>query len=144
VKSALKMDAKRIVIDSLTAMEIDFNSRKEIRVFLHNKLLRALKKAYLTAVAIIDIPYGEIRIGSGIEEFVFDGVLQLKLNKENGLPRRQLTMKKFRAKDLSFIDYDLIIGLGGIVLISPFASNPSGTVGELSLSSGIEGLDELL
>ena len=64
VKLALKMDAKRIVIDSLTAMEIDFNSCKEIRAFLHNKLLRALKKANLTAVAIIDVPYGETRIVS--------------------------------------------------------------------------------
>lgn len=144
VKSALKMGATRIVIDSITAMEVDFNSRKEIRTFLHNKLLRELKKANLTAIAIVDVPYGEERIGSGIEEFVFDGILQLKLKKENGLPRRQLAVKKFRAKDLSFIDYDLIIGLGGIVLISPFASNPSGTVGDLFLSSGIEGLDELL
>ena len=144
VKSALKMGAKRIVIDSLTAMEVDFSSRKEIRVFLHNRLLRALKKANLTAIAIVDVPYGEEKIGSGIEEFVFDGILQLTVKKEKGLPRRQLTVKKFRAKDLSFVDYDLIIGSGGIVLISPFASNPSGIVGDLFLSSGIEGLDDLL
>ena len=144
VKSAFKMGAKRIVIDSLTAMEVDFSSRKEIRAFLHNRLLRALKKANLTAIAIVDVPYGEEKIGSGIEEFVFDGILQLTVKKEKGLPRRQLTVKKFRAKDLSFVDYDLIIGLGGIVLISPFASNPAGTVGDLFLSSGIEGLDNLL
>ena len=144
VTSALKMGAKRIVIDSLTAMEVDFSSRKEIRTFLHNRLLRALKNANLTAIAIVDVPYGEEKIGTGIEEFIFDGVLQLSVKKEKGLPRRQLTVKKFRAKDLSFVDYDLIIGLGGIILISPFASNPSGTVGDLFLSSGIEGLDDLL
>ena len=82
VKSALKMGAKRVVIDSLTAMEVDFSSRKEIRAFLHNRLLRALKKANLTAIAIVDVPYGEEKIGSGIEEFVFDGILQLTVKKE--------------------------------------------------------------
>ena len=144
LETALENNATRIVIDSLSVLEMVFDEDQDVRAFLHNTLLRTLKNVGLTAVLITDLPYGETKIGCGIEEFVFDGVILLHLDLIRGLPRRKLTVKKFRAKDLQFVDYDVIMGNGGLIVVSPLATKPAGKIGEKKFSTGIKGLDDML
>jgi circadian clock protein KaiC len=144
LETTLENNATRIVIDSLSVLEMVFDDDQDVRAFLHNTLLRTMKSTGLTSVLITDLPYGETKIGFGIEEFVFDGVMLLHLEIIRGLPRRKLTIKKFRAKDLPFVDYDVIMGNGGLILVSPLATKPEGKIGGKKFSTGIEGLDEML
>ena len=144
LETTLENNATRIVIDSLSVLEMVFDEDQDLRAFLHNTLLRTMKSTGLTSLLITDLPYGETKIGFGIEEFVFDGVVLLRVDLIRGLPRRKLMIKKFRAKDLHFVDFDVIMGNGGLILVSPLATRPTGKIGEKKLSTGIEGLDEML
>ena len=139
-----KINAKRLVIDSISAIESLFTHAAEIRSFLHNVLLHSLKKMNVTSIIISDLPYGATIIGLGIEEFIFDGVITLEQKLERGLPRRRLVIRKLRGKSIPTSHYDFNIGVGGIKLIPPLIFPLEGTLGDEMFSTGVKELDEML
>ena len=78
VEEVLSLKAKRLVIDSFSALAQAFKEKIEARIILHTILGRIVKSTGCTTILILEIPYGEERMGLGIEEFVADGIIILK------------------------------------------------------------------
>ena len=78
VEEVLSLKAKRLVIDSFSAMAQAFKEKIEVRVILHTILGKIVRAAGCTTILVLEIPHGEERIGFGIEEFVADGIIILK------------------------------------------------------------------
>ncbi|MFA5869707.1 MAG: ATPase domain-containing protein [Candidatus Bathyarchaeia archaeon] len=88
--------AKRLVVDSITAMamglETEFEKRHLIRL-----LYRLIMKTGCTTIAVTDIPWKSERIGESIEEFVADGIILMEHHFDNeGMLRRNLRVIKMR------------------------------------------------
>lgn len=95
------LKAKRLVIDSISAMamglETEFEKRHLIRL-----LYRLILKTGCTTIAITDIPWNSTKIGESIEEFVADGIMLMQHHydeKEN--LKRQLRITKMRGTNHS-------------------------------------------
>jgi len=78
VEEALSLKAKRLVIDSFSALAQAFKEKIEARIILHTILGKIVKSAGCTTILIVEIPYGQESVGLGIEEFVADGIFLLK------------------------------------------------------------------
>src|ERR1700722_10042446 len=72
--------AKRLVVDSYTVMTQALGGVYEGRQVLHTILGKIVRTMGCTTLVIGEQPTGETRIGDGAEEFVADGVLNLKLS----------------------------------------------------------------
>jgi len=97
VSSVQEINAKRLVIDSITMFCEAASNMFEMRHML-NKLIIDLKKLGVTTIMISEIPEGSNRISRyGIEEFMADGVIVLNAGVEivGGKPR-SLYIKKMR------------------------------------------------
>jgi circadian clock protein KaiC len=95
------LKAKRLVIDSISAMamglETEFEKRHLIRL-----LYRLILKTGCTTIAITDIPWNSTKIGESIEEFVADGIMLMQHHydeKEN--LKRELRITKMRGTNHS-------------------------------------------
>ena len=145
VKTTSELEAKRLVIDSLSAL-LQTTYTAEARTFLHTVLSRVTKSLGATTVIVGEIPYGEGKTGLGVEEFVADGVILLTHMNKTSSANRRLTIAKMRGTPLDRFSFEYLIdkkygGIGPIVLpkradilISPMEK----------LFTGVEGLDKLL
>jgi circadian clock protein KaiC len=84
VEEILHLNAKRLVIDSFSAMAQAFKEKIEARIILHTVLGKITKSTGCTTLLIVEIPYGQQSMGLGIEEFVADGIILLKRSREGG------------------------------------------------------------
>ncbi|MEM2144788.1 MAG: ATPase domain-containing protein [Candidatus Jordarchaeaceae archaeon] len=73
-----RLNAKRLVIDSYSALAQAFENKINVRIVIHTILGKMVRKAGCTTIIISEIPRGQEQIGMGIEEFVADGVILLK------------------------------------------------------------------
>ncbi len=146
-RRALEIGARRIVIDSITPI-LALTPSIEARAVLHNALKAITRE--LGAIVLItgETPIGEERIEHGVEEFVVDGIIRLRLEvPEAGAPRRIMEVLKLRGRPISRAFYDFEIGPPAGIRIYL-----SGVLEELEskidladrISTGIEGLDRLL
>ena len=88
--------AKRLVIDSLSAMAQAFREPHEVRVLLHSILGKICRSLGCTALIITEASY-ENTVAYGAEGFVADGILLLKKNHlEGGRHLRLLEIVKMR------------------------------------------------
>jgi KaiC/GvpD/RAD55 family RecA-like ATPase len=90
-----RFEAKRLVIDSYSAMAQALGSQYEGRQILHTFFSRIMRNMGCTTLLIGEQPTGDFRIGDTAEEFVADGVLSLKL----AIPR-ELEIRKMRGTRL--------------------------------------------
>lgn len=96
-----EMKAKRVVIDSFTAMSMALGEPINIRVLIH-LLYKFLQRVGCTTVVITDTPWGSERIGSGVEEFIADGIILMSTSfNEKGNLVRSLRLLKMRSTDHS-------------------------------------------
>ena len=100
-ETIVTLNAKRLVIDSISAMamglETEFEKRHLIRL-----IYRLILKTGCTTLAISDIPWNTNRIGDSIEEFVADGIILMEHKyDENGILKRQLRITKMRGTNHS-------------------------------------------
>jgi len=72
-----ELKAKRLVIDSFTAIAHAFNEKIDARIILHTILGKMVRQTGCTTLLVIEVPKGEERMGLGIEEFVADGIFLL-------------------------------------------------------------------
>src|SRR5580658_9619007 len=84
-----KMGAKRLVIDSYSAMAPLFE-KGEIRTVLHSVLGEVIREAGCTSIVICEVPRGDTNLGTGVEEFVADGIMLLSTHEIDGRPMREL------------------------------------------------------
>ncbi len=92
--------AKRLVIDSFTAMAQAFKEPIDVRVVVHAILSKVTRQMGCTTIMIEEVPIGESRIGLGLEEFVADCVIVLRTNELDGRLLRELEIKKLRGTKL--------------------------------------------
>ena len=87
---------KRLVIDSFSAMAQAFKERIDARIILHTILGKIVRQMGCTTLLIAEVPTGEERIGTNIEEFVADGVFVLRKRKKDGRLLREIEIAKLR------------------------------------------------
>jgi len=105
VDKVYSFKAKRLVIDSFSALAQAFERPIDMRSFTHIVLSKVLKKAGCTTLLILEVPYGESKIGYGIEEFLADAVLLLKRREVDGMPLRELSILKNRWSEIIHPNY---------------------------------------
>jgi len=147
--TALK--AKRLVIDSFSAMAQAFKEPIEARIILHNILGKMVRQLGCTIILIVEVPTGSDKIGVSIEEFVADGVIVLRKDNLEGRLIREIDIEKLRGT--KFENQNFLFTLNkGFQVFPPFShkevENPPqfeptrGT--KTHYPSGIPELDEIL
>ena len=113
--TALK--ARRLVIDSFSAMTMASVETIDVQ-YLVRLLYAFLQKIGCTTILISDTPFGSRKIGSGVEEFIADGIilLQIRFNKDGEL-RRELRIQKMRSTNHSKRTHRYEITEKGIVVL---------------------------
>ncbi|MHA2394292.1 MAG: RAD55 family ATPase [Promethearchaeota archaeon] len=114
-ESITRLKAKRLVIDSITAMTIGLESEYEKR-HLIRLLYRLIQKTGCTSIMITDIPWSSNKIGESIEEFVADGILLLEHYYEEGNLKRHLRITKMRGTNHTRKTHPYIISKKGITI----------------------------
>lgn len=118
-----KAKAKRLVLDSFSALAQSFKDPIEIRMIVHTILSKIIRVMGCTSIIIEEVPFGSSRIGFGIEEFVADGVIHLKTSELENIRIRELEILKLRGVKLK--DTRMIFTLdGGFKAFIPFQIKP--------------------
>jgi circadian clock protein KaiC len=107
------LGAKRLVVDSFSAMTVYVTTKAEARSFtaLANKLL---ENANCTSMLLLEVPWGQTNIGMGYEEFVTDGLIILESRLEQFKVRRRLYVPKLRGINHALDCFDFYITNEGI------------------------------
>jgi len=151
LRETIGINAKRLVIDSFSALAQAFEKPHDARMLIHTVLGRIVRQAGCTTLMTIEVPYGERRIGLGIEEFVADGVIHLKARDLEERLFRELSIRKMRGTEVKEDEVAFTIKDGFKVFI-PFETKliekkerfkPLPNPPE-KFSTGSEDLDELL
>jgi circadian clock protein KaiC len=140
-----KIGAKRVVVDSISVI-LQSLGQAETRKFLDLFFGTAVKSMGVTTLLLGEIPYGEVKTGFGVEEFVTDGVIYLNTLKSRISEKSVLQIRKMRGVALGRKSFDYIIdkrygGLGLIVL--PTRADIE-VASRGRLPTGVEGLDMML
>jgi circadian clock protein KaiC len=87
ILSAIKtVKAKRIVLDSFSALSLSFRDYAEARTAIHVFLGKIMRAEGITSIIILEVPFGKKELGNGIEESVVDGIIKLEHGNDNASP----------------------------------------------------------
>ena len=120
VDQVRSMNAKRLVVDSVTSITISLQERVETRVVL-SLLRRSLKETGCTTLLVTENPWGGQGIGSGIEEFLADGIILLETVPHETELRRRLMILKMRSvmHDMRYYQFNIVPKQGIVVIPYP-------------------------
>jgi len=144
------LNAKRLVIDSFSAMAQAFKEPIEARIIVHNILGKLVRQLGCTTIFIVEVPTGSEKIGISIEEFVADGVIVLRKGDYDGRLIREIEIPKLRGTKIEQQRFLFTLNKG-FKVFPPFnkkVGNPNkfeptrGT--KTHYPSGIPELDEIL
>ena len=112
--------AERLVIDSVTAMLMSLKERVDVRTVLIT-LQRFLRKLGCTSILVVETPWGERKIGSGVEEFIADGIILLEMIAEVPSMIRRIAILKMRGTkiDERFYRFEIVEGKGIVISSYP-------------------------
>lgn len=133
--------AKRVVIDSFSAILLAFDNVNEARIALHVVLGKMLRAEGITNMLIAEVPVGASGIGSGMEEFVADGIIQLEHGSSDAIPTT-LKVVKMRGTSMSRESHVSVIREKGMIV---YPKQPLEMIFPVSIDrirTGIQGLDE--
>ena len=145
------LGAKRLVIDSFSAMAQAFEKPIDVRVAVHLVLNRLVRQLGCTTLIIVEVPMGSERVGVNVEEFVADGILMLRRDEVEGRLIRKIEILKLRGRRLK--DHRYVFTLdGGFKVFPSFALKEIGKPRPfkplpdtpMHFSTGIIELDEAL
>ena len=122
VETTRVLGAKRLVIDSITALTVTFEEAAEIRTLI-SVLQKVLRGLGCTTILTTEIPWGSRKLGMGAEEFIADGIIVLEMISRGNILRRRLIVLKMRATelDLKYYQYDISKDIGIDLLPYPEA-----------------------
>ncbi len=107
---AMDMNAKRLVVDSVTVMlQILGKQKSRIRELLQNFFVNGLKPLGVTSILVAEHPYGAKVVGEGVEEFVVDAVIILRTEMKRGKPLRVMELRKVRWAPIRFSEVTFYI-----------------------------------
>ena len=112
-----EMNAKRLVIDSLTAFLSACEEKFEYRTLMH-LFYKILKKLGCTTVMTCSVPAGLETLGLGIEEFIADSVITLESIVHDGELKTRFLILKMRGTNHSKKYHEVIIGGKGLEIVS--------------------------
>jgi circadian clock protein KaiC len=138
------LKAKRLVIDSFSAMSQAFSEKIDARIILHTVLGRMTRLSGVTTILIAEKPLGSDALGGGMEEFVSDAVVILTHSLERGYLTRNLDIVKMRGTRTSRTRMKYDIGDNGIVVYPALTPYPTEKVYNERVSTGVDGLDRML
>ena len=133
--------AKRIVIDSFSAILQSFQNINEARIALHVVLGKMLRGEGVTNMLIAEVPIGSNNIGSGIEEFVADGIIKLEHGNDNAIP---IIVKiiKMRSTAIDRQPHVGVIKKSGMIVFPKQSLQMDYNSYDTRIETGITGLDE--
>ena len=136
---------QRLVIDSISAV-LQSLGQSEARTFLHVLFGKVIKEQGVTTLLVGEVPYGESRIGFGIEEFIADGVIILKASKIGATERREIEIPKMRGSRIERATYEYLIDerYHGVGLVALPTRPPATNLPKEKVKTGIAGLDQML
>lgn len=135
------INPKRVVLDSFSAISLAFEHQSEARTTIHVLLGKILRSEGITSILVMEIPYGKENIGSGIEESVVDGIIQLDHREDNVLPII-LRVFKMRGTSINREPHACTISKNGMILYLKQGLKLTYAASEERIFSGIPGLDE--
>ena len=138
-----RVQAKRLVIDSFSALSQSFRLPIEARAVLHTVLGKMVRLAGCTTLLVVEKPLGESRTGTGIEEFVADGVVLLTLEPGKENLGRKIQVLKMRGTKANTDQHGYEIGDDGVSVSDPGTTMIESTYTE-KIGSGSGGLDRML
>ncbi|AFZ70080.1 RecA-superfamily ATPase possibly involved in signal transduction [Caldisphaera lagunensis DSM 15908] len=118
-----KYNVSMVVIDSVTPIFQAFGNEVEVRELIHNFFYRLSKLSNKTLILTEEIPYGEEKFGYGVEEFIVDVIIQLKVLNVKGRIVRVMEIKKFRGSDISIGDIPFRIKSGELISLLYFKTH---------------------
>jgi len=145
------LNAKRLVIDSFSAMAQAFKEPIDVRIVVHAILGRLVRGMNCTTVMVEEVPIGRAEIGLGMEEFVADGVLRLRAGGLDERLFRDLEIVKLRGTRIG--ERKLAFTLeGGFKALPPFKPKPVEKPSRFQpipdkpdkYSTGVKDLDDML
>ena len=114
-----RIRARRLVIDSFSALSQSFRLPIEARAVLHTVLGKMVRLAGCTALLVVEQPHGENKTGAGIEEFVADGVVSFTLEPRKQSLSRRIQVFKMRGTKTDTSQHSYEIGDNGLVVTHP-------------------------
>jgi len=120
VRNIEELEVVRLVIDSYTAMAQAFETAGDMRVFTHMLLGKIVGGAGVTTLMITETPPGNTYTGTGMQEFIADGVVHFHLVPVAGDARvRYLEITKMRGTNHQMGPIPIEITRNGITVRSP-------------------------
>ena len=116
VKEAFSLKAKRLVIDSFTAMALAFGEKIDARVILHI-FEKMMQKASCSTLLIVEVPTGSGNLGLGFEEFVADGLIVFETVEDKIGIKKRAIIRKMRGTNHNPNYSNIVISDRGIYLI---------------------------
>ncbi len=107
----------RVIIDSTSLLGLYFKNSNDIRRELY-KLINALKASGATAILTAEVPKEDGVSRFGVEEYVVDGVLVLRMTTIASSTSRTLEIIKMRRTKIEGGSHPLTIGPNGVSLKS--------------------------
>lgn len=132
--------ARRVVIDSFSAILLAFDDINEARIALHVVLGKMLRSEGITNMLITEVPLGSKNIGSGMEEFVADGIIQLEHGNTNVIPAT-IKVVKMRATSINRETHVSLIGEKGMVVYPKQSLQMIFPTSNDRIKTGVPGLD---
>ncbi|MEM2336487.1 MAG: ATPase domain-containing protein [Candidatus Bathyarchaeia archaeon] len=151
VHEITSLNAKRLVIDSFSAIAQACKESIEARSILHNIFTKLVRQMGCTTILIVEVPMGSKKLGIGVEEFVADGVIVLKKNFYNDMLLREIEIRKLRGTRLKQQKFLFTLSRGFHVFtpfrMKKFENTPKFEAqmgSKTHYPSGIPELDEIL
>lgn len=137
------LGAKRLVIDSFSALVQAFSETIDARIMLHTVLGKIAYLNGVTTLLISERPFGTEYSGRGMEEFVTDGVIALNSITRNGWLNRTLQVLKLRGTRINSEEHSYSIDEHGIGTHPLPTIRPVKKIYSERVHTGIEALDEM-
>ncbi|WP_337863224.1 ATPase domain-containing protein [Nitrososphaera sp.] len=133
--------AQRMVVDSFSAISQAFDDLNEARIALQIVLGKMTRAEGVTSMLIAEVPVGQESIGSGIEEFVADGIIKLEHGRTNAAPLG-VRVIKMRGTDIDRETHLAVISSKGMTVYGKQKLRLSYPMSEERIRTGVPGLDE--
>ncbi|MFP3310120.1 MAG: ATPase domain-containing protein [Acidilobus sp.] len=140
------MGAKRVVLDSVTAVEQLARDPPRAREIMHSALYLGLKRRGATSLLIAELPFGAEASPIGPEEFIADGVIVLKYRVVKNKLERHAEIRKMRGTNVEYASLPYAFTTRGVELPPPLRPEalPSGAryeracrLGRLTITPGM-------
>lgn len=116
LEQILATKAKRLVIDSFSALSLSFTNKVDARIALH-MLEKLTREISCTTLLIVEVPTGHSGLGLGFEEFIVDGIILFETIEARSGIRKRAILRKMRGTNHNQNYSDIVISDKGLSLM---------------------------